>query len=130
MKKTVFSLKKDVGLKTVLLGLAAGFLNGLLGAGGGIILVRSAKYLLPGEKYDARDVFATALAVMLPVSAVSVTAYALRGEMNITGLGFFIFPAIIGGSVGAILLSKIDTRWLKLLFSVITVWSGISMLTR
>lgn len=113
----------------ILCGLTAGFINGLLGAGGGIILVRSGKYLLNGGNSDSRDVFATALAVMLPISAVSLMAYVLNGDIPVMEIGNFALPAVLGGIGGALLLSKIDTRWLKLLFSVITVWSGVSILT-
>lgn len=121
-------MKRNIPLKLVAAGLAAGFVNGLLGAGGGIILVRSARRLLPRGYGDTRDVFATALAVMLPVSAVSVAAYGLRlgaGEFNFTP---YILPAVLGGAGGAMLLARVDTRWLKLIFSLITVWSGLSML--
>lgn len=117
-------------LKTLLLGFAAGFVNGLLGTGGGVILVRNEKKILPDGTSDPRDIFAMALAVMLPVSAVSAAAYALRGDLTETGLSFYILPAVIGGTTGAFLLSRIDTRWLKLIFSALTLWSGISVLTR
>lgn len=127
--RIVFGMSK-LPLKTLLLGLAAGFVNGLLGTGGGVILVRNEKKILPGDKSDPREIFATALAVMLPVSAVSAAAYALRGDLTGTGLSFYILPAVIGGTTGAFLLSRIDTRWLKLIFSALTLWSGISVLTR
>ena len=62
-------------------GLGAGFINGLLGAAGGILLVTALPYLptpsllsVGANPYgqagaDRRDLFASALAVMLPVSA-------------------------------------------------------------
>lgn len=118
---------KDMGAVT--LGFFAGLLNGLLGAGGGIILVRGAGKILPLEFREERDVFANALCVMLPLSAVSAVAYALRGSVH--GLEFlpFVLPAVIGGISGAMLLSVIDTRLLRLIFSALVVWSGISMMT-
>ena len=84
---------KNKGFGALTLGFFAGLLNGLLGAGGGIILVRGAEKVMPREYHDSRDVFANALCVMLPLSAVSALAYVLRGSVH--GLEFapFILPA-------------------------------------
>ena len=121
---------KNKGAGAVWLGFLAGLLNGLLGAGGGIILVRGAEKILPREYLEGRDVFANALCVMLPISAVSAIAYVMRGSVH--GLEFspFILPAVIGGVCGGLLLSVIDTRLLRLIFSALVVWSGIAMLLR
>lgn len=110
------------------LGFLAGLLNGLLGAGGGIILVRGADKVLPREYRDGRDVFANALAVMLPISAVSAIAYVLRGSVYELEFTKFILPAVIGGAGGGLLLAVIDTRLLRLIFSALVVWSGITMI--
>ena len=121
---------KNKGAGAVWLGFLAGLLNGLLGAGGGIILVRGAEKILPREYLEGRDVFANALCVMLPISAVSAIAYVMRGSVH--GLEFspFILPAVVGGVGGGLLLSVIDTRLLRLIFSALVVWSGIAMLLR
>ena len=110
------------------LGFFAGLLNGLLGAGGGIILVRGAEKVLPREYHDGRDVFANALAVMLPLSAVSAIAYVIRGSVHGLEFGSFVLPAMIGGAVGGLLLAVIDTRLLRLIFSALVVWSGFTMI--
>ena len=113
-------------------GLLAGAVNGLLGAGGGIIIVRGAARLLPEEARDPRDVFASALAVMLPVSAVSCVFYAARGNLaagtDPLRLALFALTGAVGGAIGACLLDRADVRLLKLLFAGLTVWSGVRML--
>ena len=119
---------KNKGSGALILGFLAGLLNGLLGAGGGIILVRGAEKVLPREYHDGRDVFANALAVMLPLSAVSAIAYVLRGSVHGLEFSRFILPAIIGGVGGGLLLAVIDTRLLRLIFSALVVWSGITMI--
>ena len=50
-------------------GLTAGFVNGLLGTGGGIIII----FILGkiNEYNDSKDNFATAIAAILPISLVS-----------------------------------------------------------
>ena len=113
-----------------LIGALAGSINGLLGAGGGIVLVRGAERILPREYHDGRDVFANALCVMLPISAVSAIAYVMRGSVHGLDFSRFILPAILGGAGGGLLLSVIDTRLLRLIFSALVVWSGITMILR
>lgn len=112
----------------LILGAAAGFINGLLGAGGGILLVRGAKHVFPDSALQSRDVFASALAVMLPISAASVALYATRGGAIPLQMPRFVLPALLGGTGGAMLLSVIEPRLLKLIFAALTVWSGIMML--
>lgn len=120
--------RENGGARAILLGFGAGLINGLLGAGGGILLVKGAQRILPREYREGRDVFANALCVMLPLSAVSAIAYVLRGSVH--GLEFapFILPALIGGIGGGLLLSIIDTGLLRLIFSALVVWSGITMI--
>ena len=119
---------KNRGMRAILLGFFAGLLNGLLGAGGGIILVRGAEKVLPREYHEGRDIFANALCVMLPLSAVSAIAYVLRGSVAGVDFAPFVLPAVIGGVGGGMLLAVIDTRLLRLIFSALVVWSGFSMI--
>ncbi len=119
---------KNKGMRAILLGFFAGLLNGLLGAGGGIILVRGAEKVLPREYHDGRDIFANALSVMLPLSAVSAIAYVIRGSVSGVDFTPFILPAVIGGVSGGMLLAVIDTRLLRFVFSALVVWSGFTMI--
>ena len=118
---------KNKGILLILLGAASGLLNGLLGAGGGILLIRGIDKLRDG-KGDARDAFAGSLSVMLPISAVSAIIYALRGNIIEIDVLELVLPAVIGGATGGLLLYKMDIRILKLVFSALVIWSGISML--
>lgn len=108
--------------------LLAGLVNGLLGAGGGIILVAALGKVSASLTNDRRDVFANALAVMLPLSAISLISYAARGSVDISLITPLLIPAAAGGLCGALILDKINARWLKMIFGVIVVWSGLTML--
>lgn len=111
----------------ILGGLAAGFANGLLGAGGGIIIVWTLTKALEGTVKDSKDIFANALAVMLPVSAMSAISYAARGSLPTDGILRFILPAVLGGVTGAFLLDRISAGAVKTLFSFLVILSGIIM---
>lgn len=122
----------DVGavIKLLAIGLAAGVANGLLGAGGGIVIVYGIGSVLGERLKDGNDVFATALCVMLPVSVVSCLIYAYRGHMSTEGFGIFAIPAIVGGAVGGFLLGKIRSDAVKKLFAALVVVSGILLIVR
>ena len=123
-----------------LLGLGAGLLNGLLGAAGGILLVALLPRITPpatlyppvrplGDFHERRDILATALAVMLPVSTVSGMFYWLGGiRPSPTILLSLILPAAAGGLLGAKLLARIPNDLLKKIFAAVVVIAGIRML--
>ena len=118
------------GYYLALMGVLAGIVNGLLGAGGGIIVVCAISVALSDELCDVRDVFSNALCVMLPISAVSCVGYALMGELSADGIGVFIIPAILGGVAGGLLLGRINTTLLKKLFAAIVIYSGIMLIVK
>ena len=105
-------------------GLFAGFANGLLGAGGGIITVYLLSSLLK-DRGSSRDIFANSLCVLFPVSLVSCLVYFSRGGIEVPSLGLFLLPAVVGGVVGGFALSRINTAFLKKIFSLLVVISGI-----
>ena len=109
-------------------GLATGLVNGLLGAGGGIVAVFVLVKVLGPALSDRRDVFANALAIILPLSVISVISYAFGGSMPSGELNLLVLPAVLGGILGGILLDRIDPLWIQLIFSAIVLYSGIAML--
>lgn len=113
-------------------GLLAGFANGLLGAGGGIIAVFAFSHFFKESKegYERRDLYANALCVMLPISAVSCVRYALAGHLVTDGFGVFVLPAVAGGIVGGLLLGRLRASLLKKLFGILVVYSGVLLILR
>ena len=128
MKKGVFEL-----LLTAIGGLAAGFINGMLGTGGGIILVFLLGYLMRRDPtlkniYSTRDVFATVILEILPMSFVSALFYIKDGSVNINDALVYILPGIAGGIAGAYLLDKINVKFLKKLFAAMVIYAGVKMM--
>lgn len=135
MSDKIFSAGK-IKLRTgviLLLGVLSGLVNGLLGAGGGILIVYALSYALKGREdgeFDSRDLYANALCVMLPVSAVSCVRYALAGNLSTDGFAVYAVPAIAGGIVGGFLLSKLKASVTKKLFAALVIWSGIILIIK
>lgn len=125
----------DVGGKKVAVvaigGLLAGLCNGLLGAGGGIVVVLALSAALPDDEDSRQSLYANALCVMLPLSLLTLATYALRGDIPDGFLGadyaLLLLSAAIGGLLGALITDKLSSRALKKIFAALTVLAGVLM---
>ena len=123
-KKWLLKANK-MNLFAIITGLIAGLVNGVFGGGGGMIVVPMLTNLL---KCKQKLAHATAILIILPLSIVSGLFYAAFGDFNLrvgvpTGLG-----VIIGGIVGALLLKKLSSKIVVVLFSVLMAAAGVKML--
>ena len=109
----------------VLLGLGAGLLNGLLGAGGGILIVMGLRALFNKEVPNSKSFYATSIAVMLPLSLFSVWQYVKNGHLPAIPIGTLALPALLGGTLGALLLRLITPKLLARIFALVVLISGI-----
>lgn len=112
-------------------GVAAGFINGLLGAGGGVISVFALGALSKRNKnFSVRDCFAMTVASVLPVSAVSAVSYITSLKADISSAPIYLIPAVMGGLIGAAVTDRINADLLKIIFAILTVIAGINMIIR
>ena len=109
----------------VLLGLGAGLLNGLLGAGGGILIVMGLRALFGKKVPNSKSFYATSIAVMMPLSLFSVWQYARNGHLPTVSINSLVLPALLGGALGALLLRLITPRLLARIFALVVLISGI-----
>ena len=105
----------------------AGFLSGLIGAGGGIIL-----YFALGALYGrgAKENLVTSSVSVMLFCVISLLFYKGSSALDLEGILRLAIPAALGGITGGLLLSKIPTKTVKKLFSVIVIISGVIMLLR
>lgn len=106
----------------------AGFVSGLLGAGGGIVLIFALNIVMKEKGEGARDHFATSLAAVTVYSMVSAAMYQGNGQLYPEGALVYLLPAAVGGLAGAFLLDRINTAWLKRIFAVLVICAGINMI--
>lgn len=107
---------------------AAGLLNSLIGAGGGIILSFTLGRFFPDKFPDKRNIYVNSQAAMIPGCALSCYLYSLRGMLDIRGFSLLAIPAAIGGFIGSLLLPRLKVKWLKGAFAALVIWSGIRMI--
>ena len=109
-----------------LLGGVAGFVNGFLGTGGGLILVLGLTRLIPEQ--DLRDRLASAALTSLLFSAVSAVIYLTGGCLPTAHLPAVLPSAAAGGAIGALLLDRLPAGFLKALFACLAVIAGALLL--
>ena len=108
----------------ILIGLITGVLNGLFGAGGGSIAVPAMELFLGT---DEKKSHATAIAIILMLSAVSSFFYIRRGFFDWKLWLPVTIGGIAGGLVGAKVLNKISKRWLKIIFGGLIMATAVKM---
>lgn len=117
------SVKKKIAL--VIAGLFIGGVNGIFGAGGGMLLVPALTLILGLEQKRAH---ATAIAIILPLCLVSSIAYALNQNFD-TGI---VLPTVIGvtigGIIGAVLLKKLSDGVISFMFFALMLFAGLKMI--
>ncbi|MCA1925692.1 MAG: sulfite exporter TauE/SafE family protein [Thiobacillus sp.] len=114
-----------------ILGLATGFVAGLLGVGGGLIIVPvlivqlHAAGLAPG--IEAQIALGTSLAVIVFTSLSSVRAHHRHGAVEWQVVRRIAGGALVGTLAGALLAARVPGQILKLFFVVFLAYAAIQM---
>lgn len=111
--------------KHILIGIICGFFNGLFGAGGGSLAVPAMEKFL---NIDSKKSHSTAILVILIMSLVSSFLYVKNGYVDIKLLIPVTIGGVIGGAVGAKLLSLISVKMLKIIFGTVILITALKMI--
>lgn len=118
--------KAKQNILTAVIGIAIGFVNGILGAGGGMLAVPLLKKL----GFTQKESHANAIAVILPVTVVSAIMYLIKDFVNLGDSLIYIPTGLIGALLGTYLLKKISPKWLKRIFGILMVYAGVRLLLK
>ena len=114
-----------------LAGVLSGIVNGLLGTGGGILTVFFlSKIYARDNVYSTKDIFAITLSSSLIMSTASLFFYLSQGLFNISESAPYMLAAVPGGVLGAFLLDRLNSKTMKVIFALLVVWAGISMVIK
>ncbi len=108
-------------------GFLIGIINGLLGAGGGMLAV---PLLSKFGGMDQRTAQANSVAVILPLTVFSAVMYILRDSVNIKDALIFVPTGLLGAIIGTYLIKKIPNKILKKIFAVFMIWAGYRMIVK
>lgn len=112
-------------IKQVIIGICAGLICGMFASGGGLILVPAFIYLLNMEDKNARG---TSVFCILPMVITSSIFYYKENYINWKIGMFCAIGGILGGIIGAKLLRKIPTIYIRILFMIFLFYVSIKML--
>ncbi len=113
-------------LLLLLVGLIAGFLSGLVGIGGGIVMVPAMVLLLGFSQKLAQG---TSLGILLlPVGILAVIQYYKQGYLNIQYVGIISVAFVLGGFLGSKLALSLSDEKMKKIFAIIMMLIAIKML--
>ena len=107
--------------RTVLAGTAAGAVNGLFGAGGGMVLVP----LLKRSELTQEEVFASSIVIIFPMCIISLLP---RTPLPWAQAMPFLISGTIGGILAATLGKRIPVKWLHRVLGVLILYGGIRYL--
>lgn len=111
-------------IKKIGIGITAGFVSGFFASGGGMILVPAFIYLLHIRDREARG---TSVFCILPMVITSSIFY-YQGNYMRWDIGIkCAIGGIVGGILGAKLLKKLPTQYIKIAFAIFLLYVSIKM---
>lgn len=118
-------MKKPKLTGLIIAGAGAGIVNGLFGAGGGMVLVPLLHLMTDLED---RDIFSVSIAVILPICLVSLSVTAIHTPLPWRDAFPYLFGSGIGGWLAARYGHKIPVLWLHRGLGILILWGGIRYL--
>ena len=114
--------------KSIRLGISggiAGGVNGLFGAGGGMVLVP----LLTGyAKLDEQVVFPSSVATIFPVCIISALLNLRHETIDFLQFLPYLIGGVLGGLAAGLWGGKIPTVWLHRALGALILWGGVRYL--
>lgn len=120
MKKKHFNFN----IKNSLIGIFTGFVNGIFGSGGGTLLVPILNNIVKIEEHKSH---ATALSIIIFLTSASSVIYISKGTYDISLTLKVALGSVIGGIIGAKLLSKVTGKFLRISFGTIMILASLRM---
>jgi uncharacterized membrane protein YfcA len=111
--------------RAAVVGLVAGFLSGLFGVGGGILIVPA---LVLTMAMDQRLAHGTSLAAVLPIAVSSTLGYALEDKVDWPVAALLAGAAVGGALIGTHALHRLPQRALAFAFAGVLTATAVRLL--
>jgi uncharacterized membrane protein YfcA len=114
------------------LGLATGFVAGLLGVGGGLLMVPALIWAYAQQgfapQYNIHLALATSLAVIVPTALSSLRAHHAHGAVDWEAVRRIAPGILLGTLAGSLVAAKLSDGGLKIFFTVFLFYAATQML--
>lgn len=110
--------------KKIIVGLLVGFISGMFASGGGLLLIPAYIYLFNSNESEARS---TAIFCILPMVVTTAILYNRENYINWKIGILCAIGGIIGSFIGSKLLNKLKSKYLKLIFILFLIYSGVKI---
>jgi len=107
------------------LGLTAGFLAGLLGIGGGVLMVPAMVLLFGFDQHVAQG---TSLLVIIPAAITGSYTHHRNGRLVLRDAAMLAAGGVIGAVIGSVFALSIEDELLRKLFAAFLLVSAIRIL--
>jgi uncharacterized membrane protein YfcA len=108
------------------IGLLAGFLSGLIGIGGGLVIIPVLVYFFSMSQKTAQGT--TLFMFLLPIGILGVYNYHKAGHVDFKTAAIMAVTFLVGSYFGSKMAISFDTRLVKQIFAVTIILIGIRML--
>ncbi len=104
-----------------LAGALAGLVNGLFGAGGGMILVPLLSRL---TELEEKEIFPASISIILPMCLISLWIGALEGSLPWHDALPYLIGSALGGILAGIWGEKVPVVWLHRILGMLILYGG------
>lgn len=110
----------------VIIGLLAGFMSGVVGIGGGIVMVPALVYWVGMSQHQAQGT--SLFVLMAPVVAVAVFNYYKAGNVDVKSALVIMVTFVIGSFFGSKIAQQIPEKILKIVFGSLMIVVALKMI--
>lgn len=110
----------------LIVGLLAGFVGGMMGVGGGVVVIPALIFIMGFSQHQAQG---TALAFMLPpIGLMAAWNYYKAGYVNVKYALLLMVAFVVGAWVGSMISVQLPDKVLKKIFGVMLLYVAYRMI--
>jgi len=118
-------MQKKPWFRFAIAGAAAGLVNGLFGAGGGMVLI---PLLIRFGRLEDKQAFSSSIYIILPICLISLLVYSQQQSLSLSAALPYLAGGLLGGIIGGLLFRKASPILLHRILGAIIIWGGIRLL--